>query len=172
MGLGTLIVLVGAAGLWLLAPHVENHYVLPLCLALVCVPMFALTDIQDGTFAKQWMDEYAGGVGSQFTTSKHLGERGLELLGLLKEDAANLGASDLHELMRCWENVHRMYQAEAHVRTVLYREESRWPGYYFRSDCPKMDDENWLAFCNCVYDKDTGECTMLKKPVKRVTAAA
>ncbi len=37
--------LVGAAGLWLLAPHVENHYVLPLCLVLVCAPMFALTDI-------------------------------------------------------------------------------------------------------------------------------
>jgi adenylylsulfate reductase subunit A len=54
------------------------------------------------------MDEYAGGVGSQFTTSKMLCERGLELLGMLKEDAANLGAPDLHELMRCWENVHRM----------------------------------------------------------------
>lgn len=47
-GLGTLISVAGAAGLWLLAPHVENHYVLPLYLALVCVPVFALTDIQDG----------------------------------------------------------------------------------------------------------------------------
>ncbi|MBD3854164.1 MAG: adenylyl-sulfate reductase subunit alpha, partial [Acidobacteria bacterium] len=85
------------------------------------------------------MDEYAGGVGSQFTTSKMLCERGLELLGILKEDAAYLGAPDLHELMRCWENVHRMYQAEAHVRTILFREETRWPGYYFRADFPKLD---------------------------------
>jgi adenylylsulfate reductase subunit A len=77
------------------------------------------------------MDEYAGGVGAQFTTSQKLCERGLELLAMLKEDATNLGASDLHELMRCWENVHRMYQAEAHVRTILFREETRWPGYYF-----------------------------------------
>jgi adenylylsulfate reductase subunit A len=76
------------------------------------------------------MDEYAGGVGAQFTTSQKLCERGLELLAMLKEDATNLGASDLHELMRCWENVHRMYQAEAHVRTILFREETRWPGYY------------------------------------------
>jgi O-antigen/teichoic acid export membrane protein len=48
--------LVGAEGLWLLAPHVENHYVLPLCLALVCAPMFALTDIQDGVGrGRAWM---------------------------------------------------------------------------------------------------------------------
>jgi O-antigen/teichoic acid export membrane protein len=48
--------LVGAAGLWLLAPHVENHYVLPVCLALVCAPMFALTDIQDGVGrGRPWM---------------------------------------------------------------------------------------------------------------------
>ena len=36
-----------------------------------------------------------------------------------------------------------MYQAEAHVRTILFREETRWPGYYFRADFPKMDEENW-----------------------------
>ena len=118
------------------------------------------------------MDEYSGGVSSQFKTSDKLLEKGLELLGYLKEDSGKLGAENLHELMRCWENIHRMYQAEAHVRSIQFREETRWPGYYFRSDKPEMDDENWLAFCNCVYDKDTGDWTMLKKPVKRVTAAA
>jgi adenylylsulfate reductase subunit A len=118
------------------------------------------------------MDEYAGGVSSQFKTSDKLLERGLELLVFLKEDSEKLGAENLHELMRCWENVHRMFQAEAHVRSIHFREETRWPGYYFRTDKPEMDNENWLAFCNCVYDKDTGEWTMLKKPVKRITAAA
>jgi len=118
------------------------------------------------------MDEYAGGVSSQFKTSDKLLEKGMELLDFLREDSENLGAENLHELMRCWENIHRMYQAEAHVRSIHFREETRWPGYYFRTDKPEMDNENWLAFCNCVYDKDTGEWTMLKKPVKRVTAAA
>ncbi|MBI4861628.1 MAG: adenylyl-sulfate reductase subunit alpha [Candidatus Riflebacteria bacterium] len=74
------------------------------------------------------MDEYAGGVSAQFTTSKPLLEKGLELLKLLKEDSEKLGAESLHRLMRCWESVHRMYQAEAHVRSVLFREESRWVG--------------------------------------------
>jgi adenylylsulfate reductase subunit A len=111
------------------------------------------------------MDEYAGGVGSQFTTSKMLCERGLELLGLLKEDSAHLGASDLHELMRCWENVHRMYQAEAHVRTILFREETRWPGYYFRADFPKLDNDNWLCFVNCIMDPETEEWEMVKRDI-------
>jgi adenylylsulfate reductase subunit A len=115
------------------------------------------------------MDEYAGGVSSQFTTSGPLLERALELLKLLKEDSASLGAKNLHELMRCWENYHRMYQAEAHVRTVLFREETRWPGYYFRSDKPKMDP-NWLCFVNCTMDPKTEEWKLKKVPVKYLFA--
>jgi len=111
------------------------------------------------------MDEYAGGVGSQFTTSKMLCDRGLELLGMLKEDAVNLGASDLHELMRCWENVHRSYQAEAHIRTIMFREETRWPGYYFRADFPKIDNDNWLCFVNCIMDPETENWEMVKRDI-------
>jgi adenylylsulfate reductase subunit A len=111
------------------------------------------------------MDEYAGGVGAQFTTSEKLLEKGLELLGMLKEDSDNLGAEDLHELMRCWENYHRMYQAEAHVRTILFREETRWPGYYFRADFPKLDNDNWLCFVNCKMDPETEEWEMLKRDI-------
>jgi adenylylsulfate reductase subunit A len=115
------------------------------------------------------MDEYAGGVSSQFKTSDKLLERGLELITFLKEDAPKLAAETLHELMRCWEAVHRMYQAEAHMRSILFREETRWPGYYFRADKPSMDNDNWLAFCNCVYNRDKDEWTMMKKPVKYLT---
>jgi adenylylsulfate reductase subunit A len=115
------------------------------------------------------MDEYAGGVSAQFMTSDKLLERGMELLDFLREDAEFQGAQDLHELMRCWENVHRMYQADAHMRSILFREETRWPGYYFRSDKPTMDNDNWLAFCNCKYDKNTGEWEMMKKPVKYIS---
>jgi adenylylsulfate reductase subunit A len=111
------------------------------------------------------MDEYAGGVSSQFTTSKPLLDKGLELLTFLKEDTEKLGAGNLHELMRCWENVHRMYQAEAHVRTILYREETRWPGYYFRADFPKLDEDNWKCFVNCTYDAKGDSWEMMKRPI-------
>ncbi len=114
------------------------------------------------------MDEYAGGVTAQFTTNKALLTRALELLDFLREDSEKLGASDLHELMRCWENQHRMWQAEAHVRTVLFREETRWPGYYVRADTPKMDEKNWHVFANCRYDRSTGKWETLTRPILHI----
>jgi len=109
------------------------------------------------------MDEYAAGVTAGFKTNKPKLERALELLGWLKEDSEKLAAQDLHELMRCHENIQRMYQAEAHVRAMLFREETRWPGYYFRNDFPSLDEENWKCFVNCTYKG--GEWTFRKVPV-------
>ena len=116
------------------------------------------------------MDEYAGGVSSQFTTNKAQLERALELLEFLKEDSKKLAAPNLHELMRCWENIHRMWQAEAHVRTVLFRDETRWPGYYCRADKPKMDEEKWHVFANCRFDPSTGDWQMKTRPIHRIFA--
>ncbi len=114
------------------------------------------------------MDEYAGGVSAQFKTNKHQLEKGMGLLGFLKEDAEKLAAEDLHELMRVWENVHRMWQAEAHVRTILHREETRWPGYYFRADTPKIDNDNWLKFVNLTYDEKEDKWDVFTKEVLKV----
>jgi adenylylsulfate reductase subunit A len=116
------------------------------------------------------MDEYAGGITAQFTTNEKLLARALELLGFLKEDSSRLAASNLHELMRCWENIHRMWQAEAHVRTILFRKETRWPGYYFRADMPQLDEENWHVFANCKYSPATDTWEMLARPVRHVFA--
>ena len=110
------------------------------------------------------MEEYAGGVGNHFRTSKHMLEKGIELLEFLKEDSLKLAAEDTHELMRCWENIHRMWQAESHIKTILFREETRWPGYYFRTDFPKMKDE-WKSFANCKWNPETGEWEMIKRDV-------
>ena len=111
------------------------------------------------------MDEYAGGAATQFSTNKNYLEIGLDLLNFLKEDAEKLGAADLNELMRCWENIHRMWQAEAHVRTVLFREETRWPGYYYRADKPKIDNDNWKCFVNCKWDPKTGKWDVFKREI-------
>ncbi|MBW2117854.1 MAG: adenylylsulfate reductase subunit alpha, partial [Deltaproteobacteria bacterium] len=111
------------------------------------------------------MDEYAGGVTSAFKTSKALLDRAMELFVYLREDSEKLGAEDVYSLERCWENIQRMWQGEAHVRTMLFREETRWPGYYFRSDTPKMDEDNWHCFANCKWDPSSGEWEMMKKDI-------
>ena len=113
------------------------------------------------------MDEYAGGVSTNFTTSKQMLEKGMELLTFLKEDSKKLAAENLHELMRCWENIHRMWQAEAHIRTIVFREETRWPGYYFRSDFPSMKQE-WEVFANCKYDPKTDNWEMIKRDITKI----
>lgn len=110
------------------------------------------------------MDEYAGGASVGFKTSADLLTKGLEFMEFMKEDAEMLAASDLNELMRCWENIHRMWQAESHIRSMLFREETRWPGYYFRTDHPRMVKE-WEAFANCRWDPVSGQWEMIKREI-------
>ena len=89
----------------------------------------------------------------------------MEYLRYCKEDLDKVAARDVHELMRYWENVHRLNIAEAHVRHKLYREETRWPGYYYRSDFRKIDEENWgNVFVNSKYDSEKDEWEMIKRP--------
>ncbi|MEW6447498.1 MAG: adenylyl-sulfate reductase subunit alpha [Bacillota bacterium] len=113
------------------------------------------------------MDEYAGGWSCAYSTNKTKLEIALKLLGWLKEDGEKMIARSLHELMRVFENQQRTWQAEAHVRTILFREETRWPGYYFRKDTPVMDDANWKCFVNLKWDKENG-WQVFKKPVINV----
>ncbi len=112
------------------------------------------------------MDEYVAGCGSQYNCSAITLNIALDLIKLLKEDVSKLAARNLHELMRCWENVHRIQIAEAHTRHKLFREETRWPGYYYRTDFRKMDNEKWgKVFVNSVYDAEKDEFTMIERPL-------
>jgi len=111
------------------------------------------------------MDDYAAGSGTWYRTSEPMLKRGLELIGLLKEDLTNsMAARNLHELLRGWELVHRVWTAEAHVRHMLYRTETRWPGYYYRTDYPNVDDANWRKFVNSRYYAESGQWEMSTKP--------
>jgi adenylylsulfate reductase subunit A len=111
------------------------------------------------------MDEYVGGYSVFYVTSEKLLNRGLELLAMLKEDLAHLGAEDLHQLQRAWELHHRVWTAESVIRHTLFRKETRWPGYYYRADYPKLDDNDWHVFTGSRYDPKTGEWHLEKLPV-------
>lgn len=113
-------------------------------------------------------DEYAAGQGAYYITNEPMLKRGLELLELFKVDLQQLAARDLHDLLRCWEVRDRVWCAEAHMRHLLFRQETRWPGYYYRGDYPKLDDENWKCFVNSSYDAANDEWTLFKKPYIQV----
>jgi adenylylsulfate reductase subunit A len=110
------------------------------------------------------MDEYAAGSANYYITNAPTLERGLELMRLFREDCGSLAARDLHDLLRCWEIWDRINCAEASMRHMLFREETRWPGYYYRGDFPKIDDENWKCFVNSRLDPKSGEWELDKVP--------
>ncbi|UCG82156.1 MAG: adenylylsulfate reductase subunit alpha, partial [Dehalococcoidia bacterium] len=113
------------------------------------------------------MDEYAGGVVAAFSTNEPLMDIGMNLLAMLNEDAENLAARDHHELMRAHECRHRTMQADTHIRSVYHRKETRWPGYYFRADTPKMDNDNWLKFVNIKLNKD-GKFEIIERKIHKI----
>jgi adenylylsulfate reductase subunit A len=122
--------------------------------------------IKPNGFQKRLMkisDEYGAGVSTYYVTSKAMLDRAFELLDMLREDSEKLAAGDLHELLRVWENYHRLGTVESHLRHILFREESRYPGFYYRSDFDVVDEENWKCFVNSKYDPEKGEWSVFKK---------
>jgi len=114
------------------------------------------------------MDEYAGGITVNYMTNEPLLKRGLELMGTLHEDLEKLGAEDLHQLQRAWELKHRAIASECVIQHTLFREETRWPGYYYRGDHMKLDDENWHVLTTSQRDRESGEWTLEKAPLYHI----
>ena len=110
------------------------------------------------------MDEYCGGVTVSYMTNEKLLNIGLKKMKILEEDLEKIGAENIHELLRAWELKHRHLSSEAVMQHTLFRRETRWPGYYYRGDCMKVDDQNWHVLTVSRRDPETGEYTMEKAP--------
>jgi adenylylsulfate reductase subunit A len=111
------------------------------------------------------MDEYGGGATANYMTNDKLLHIGLKKLKLLEEDLDKIAAKDIHELLRACELKHRVIASESVLQHTLFREETRWPGYYYRGDAMKLDDENWHVLTVSRRDPETGEYTMEKAPL-------
>ena len=110
------------------------------------------------------MDEYVAGVATWYQTNGKMLEIAEKKLEMLREDSLKMRAKDLHELLRAWENYHRLIAAYAHMKHIQFREETRYPGYYYRMDYQDIDDENWKCFVNSKFDRHTGEWKVWKVP--------
>ena len=109
------------------------------------------------------MDEYVAGVSTWYQTNEKMLEIAEKKLEMLREDSLKMRARDLHELLRAWENYHRLIAAYAHMKHIQFREETRYPGYYYRMDYQNIDDDNWKCFVNSKFDRNTGEWTLWKE---------
>jgi adenylylsulfate reductase subunit A len=116
------------------------------------------------------MDEYCGGYTVGYMTNEKLLNICLKKLMIMEEDLGSLAAKDLHELLRAWELKHRHRAAECVTQHTLFRKETRWPGYYYRGDVMKVDDENWHVLTVSRRDPETGQYTMEKAPCYHLVA--
>jgi len=107
--------------------------------------------------------EYGAGTATFYQTSSKSLEIVMDLLQTMREDCKKLAAGDLHELMRAWEIEHRIWTVESHLRHIQFRKETRYPGFYYQSDYPGQDDENWFCFVNSKYDPKAGTWDIFKK---------
>jgi len=114
------------------------------------------------------MDEYVGGIGTNYMTNENLLKIGLKLLDMLQEDLEHIGAEDYHQLMRAWELKHRALTSQCVTEHTLFRKETRWPGYYYRGDHMKVDDKNWHCLTLSRRDPKTGKFTMEKAPLYHI----
>ncbi|GMQ76065.1 MAG: adenylyl-sulfate reductase subunit alpha [Gammaproteobacteria bacterium] len=114
------------------------------------------------------MDEYVAGIATIYQTNAKSLEIAEKKLNMLREDSLKMRAKDLHELLRAWENYHRLFAAFAHMKHIQFREETRYPGYYYRTDFMDLDDDNWKCFVNSTYDRETAEWTLKKVPWKQL----
>lgn len=110
------------------------------------------------------MDEYCAGVSTWYQTNAKMLEICETKLEMVKEDSLKMRAKDLHELLRAWENYHRIIAAECHMKHIQFREETRYPGFYYRSDYNFIDDANWKCFTNSQYDRETKKWKLWKEP--------
>ncbi|HBV97125.1 MAG: adenylylsulfate reductase [Peptococcaceae bacterium BICA1-7] len=114
------------------------------------------------------MDEYAGGVHQFYRMNRERLEYALKNIAILKEQAKFLVATDLHELMRCNEVIDMIDVAEVLCHHLLYREETRWPGWQTRMDFPEKNDDKFNCFVNSRKNLETGNIEMFTRPMEKL----
>lgn len=135
---------------------------------------FCFLSDQDGILPREMeerlqrlMDEYAGGVHQFFRMNEERLQYALREIKILKDQTKYLVAKDLHELMSAHEVLDRLEVAEVLVKHLLFRRETRWPGWQTRMDYPEVDP-NLDCFVNSQKGKETGEIKVFTRPYVQV----
>lgn len=114
------------------------------------------------------MDEYAGGLSSAYQTNKAMLTMAERKLDALERHLSYLVAGSPHDLMQAHTVIDRLLVAQALVKHMLTREETRWPAFHSRSDFPGRNDADWLNFVNTRYDKESGAWHISRRPYKQM----
>ena len=114
------------------------------------------------------MDEYAGGIRTQYAMNEASLKVALKKLQEMTVDLPLLSATDTHGLMNLHEVLDRIDVARVLVAHLIARKETRWPGFQTRLDYPETREE-WQLFVNSATDRDTGEIRIILRPLDSFT---
>jgi succinate dehydrogenase/fumarate reductase flavoprotein subunit len=91
-------------------------------------------------------------------------EIGLRRFAEIREDIKHIKAGNPHELMRAIEVQAILDCAELAAHASLFRTESRWGLYHYRTDFPERNDSEWFTFVQVRKGAD-GQPECFKRPV-------
>lgn len=124
---------------------------------------FGIKDIEEAM--QKIMDEYAGGISTQYGYNEERLDIALEKLEELTELSEKLKAQDMHELLFIKELLDRLIVSKVLVHHLKARKETRWEVYQKNLSYRKKDDENYLNYINTVYHD--GDVRVIKRDLVR-----
>ncbi len=113
------------------------------------------------------MDEYAGGISACYELSEEKLKVARRKLADLGTQEKFLAARDLHDLMLAHAAKDKLLVARALAEHLLYRKETRWPGFQTRTDFPEKDDGHFgKIFVNSTLENN--EIKIIERPYGQI----
>ncbi|GAB6137400.1 adenylyl-sulfate reductase subunit alpha [Halanaerobaculum tunisiense] len=111
------------------------------------------------------MEQYAGGKEKHYQLNENDLKVARDKLKKLKSETEKLLADNLYELVQAHEVIDRIDVAQVLIEHLIYRQETRWPGYQTRVDFPEQDDQNWLKFINTRLDLESNSIEIIERDI-------
>ena len=107
------------------------------------------------------MDEYAGGISSNYAYSGVKLSIAKDHIKEIQELTNKLQVNNLYELMKLYELIDRLLVASVVIAHLEARKETRWHSFQENSDYPNQNDEDYFLYINSVM-KD-GKIQIIKR---------
>lgn len=93
------------------------------------------------------MDQYAGGIGTDYRYSETSLAKAEEKIAALLPVVDTLAAADTYELMQIYELRERLIVCRAVISHLAARKETRWHSFGENTDYPEQS-EDWMKYVN------------------------
>ena len=101
--------------------------------------LFTIDDLEEAM--QKVMDEYAGGIASNYQFNEKQLKLAEEKISRLSELAEQIGAEDMHELLFAYELKERLLVCRVLIEHLKNRKETRWHSFNENLDHPEIDEK-------------------------------